>query len=208
MRAALMLLALTISLPRNATAQARPRTQEAEVFNVAGLPQTPTTDKERELFALLRDYRSGDFATATRIHLMLAEYYREQGERTSFDECLRQAAKAWAASNAEERASARSPGRPQFVLKNTFRRSYAYVDGLKITHTWEFYRDGTYAHSIRDAADREQGPTEAGWYSLSDGRMRLWQLQPPVDREVTFEFVGDGGRDGAVLDGVRMNPMP
>jgi hypothetical protein len=195
MRAALLLLALTVLPPRTVIAQAAPKPAEVEVFNVAGLPQTPSTDKERELFALLRDYRKGDYATATRIHLMLADYYREQGAKARFDECLLQAAEAWAVSSAEERASA-----------NSFRRTFSYADDLGITHVWDFFRDGTYAHKLLDAAKRENGPTEAGWYSLSDGKMRLWQLQPLVDREVTFEFLGEDGRDGAVLDGVKMTP--
>jgi hypothetical protein len=38
--------------------------------------------------------------------------------------------------------------------------------------------------------------------------MRLWQLLPAVDRNVAFEFIGEGGRDGAILDGVKMKSAP
>lgn len=207
MRAALLILALAIALPRTAPAQVTAK-PEVEQFNVAGLPKTPSSDKERELFALLAEYRKGDFATATRIHLMLAEYYREQGARTTFDECLRQAAEAWAAGSAADHASADSPGRPPFVLRGTFRLAFTNTDDLGITHTWNFFRDGTYAHSIADSARRDAGPVERGWYAVADGRMRLWQVLPTVDRNVAFEFIGVGGRDGAILDGVRMKSAP
>ena len=33
--------------------------------------------------------------------------------------------------------------------------------------------------------------------------MRLWMAEPPMDRTVTFELLG---KNGAVLDGVRMKP--
>jgi hypothetical protein len=207
MRAALLLLALAIAVPRTAPAQVTAK-PEVEQFNVAGLPKTPGTDKERELFALLAEYRKGDFATATRIHVMLAEYYREQGERAKFDDCLRQAAEAWAAGSAADHASAGSPGQPPFVLRGAFRLAVTHTDDLGITHTWKFFRDGTYAHSIADSARQDAGPVERGWYAVADGRMRLWQLRPATDRNVTFEFIGIDGRDGVILDGVRMKSAP
>ena len=66
-----------------------------------------------------------------------------------------------------------------------------------MTHVWGFYRDGTFAHRISDPQKGAgDGVVEPGWYSISGGRMRLWQLRPAVDRSVTFQLAGESATMG------------
>jgi hypothetical protein len=136
--------------------------------------------------------------------MMLADYYKQRGDTVRSDDCARQAAEAWDAANGTERVSARSPGKPPCTPASAFRRAFTYTDELKVTHTWEFFDDGTFSHSVATAARAGGGPTELGWYTVTGEKMRLWQLRPPTDREVAYESLGEQGADGAILDGVRM----
>ena len=70
------------------------------------------------------------------------------------------------------------------------------------------FDDGTYAHSLTTPAGQTAPPPkELGFYSVQDGRIRLWQARPELDRTVPFEFLGDLGRNGAVMDGIRMRAV-
>lgn len=203
MRIAALLVCLALLLPMAATAQATPRRAELEKFDVSGLPATATTELEKEIFLLLRVHKKGDLTDATRIHMKLAEYYKAKGEAKKAADCTKLAGEAWDAANGAIPNSALSPGTPPFRPEGTFEKTFTVTDELKVMHTWQFYVDGTFSHSVTDLTKGE-GPSELGWYSLKGGQMRLWQLQPKVDRTVPFEFIGPDGQEGAVLDGVRM----
>jgi hypothetical protein len=208
MRPIVLLLTLLFALPLPAAAQATKRARDVERFDVAGLPKTPGSEREREIFLLLRVHKKGDLTDATRIHTMLAEYYKERGDAARADDCRRMAADAWDAASGAERTSAHSPGKPPFSPERTFQRTFAYTDELKVTETWEFFTDGTFARTVTDPSRSGAGPSEVGWYSVLNGRMRLWQVRPAADRTVAFELLGLDGKDGAVLDGVKMKPGP
>jgi hypothetical protein len=206
MRPSVFILAALLALPASASAQTAKRTRDVERFDVAGLPKTPGTELEREILLLLRVHKKGDLADATRIHAKLAEYYKQRGDSARADDCSRMATDAWDVISGAERTTAHSPGKPPFSPEGKFQGTFTYTDELKVTQTWEFFSDGTFARAVNDATHGGGGPSEVGWYTLRDGRMRLWQVRPSVDRTVTFELLGDGGKDGAVLDGVRMKP--
>ena len=204
MRPAVLILTLLIALPVPGAAQATTRARDVERFDVAGLPKTPGSEREREIFLLLRVHKKGDLADATRIHVMLAEYYKERGDAARADDCQRMAADAWDAASGTERTSAHSPGRPPFSPAGTFQRTFTFTNELKVTETWEFFTDGTFARTLTDVSRAGAGPGEVGWYTVLEGRMRIWQSRPAADRTVTFELLGPDGKDGAVLDGVRL----
>ena len=206
MRPIVLFLILLFALPVPAAAQATKRARDVERFDVAGLPKTPNSERERDIFLLLRVHKKGDLADATRIHAMLAEYYKERGDAARADDCQRMAADAWDAASGAERTSAHSPGKAPFAPEGTFRRTFTYTDELKVTATWEFFIDGTFARTVSDPSRAGAGPSEAGWYRVLDGRMRMWQVRPVVDRTVAFELLGLDGKDGAVLDGVTIKP--
>lgn len=202
-RVALLILALT--LPASADAQSSRRPASVERFDTAGLPAVPASELEKEIFTLLRIHKSGDYSNASRIHLLLAQYYKALGDAKMEDICNDKALKAWEAASGERPTSAGSQGSPPFDSENTFEGVFTYTDDVKVQHTWEFFHDGTYAHSL---ATEEQpdgtGLRERGFYTLSGGRIRLWMMKPRADRRVSFELTGAGGTDGAVMDGVRM----
>ena len=205
MRPALAVVTLLLgALPHFTAAQTRAAPHDLERFDVSGLPKVPNDEKERQILLFLRVHKKGDLSDATRIHMMLAEYYRRLGDEVRADDCSRQAAEAWDAANGTPRTSARSPGKPPFAPAGAFMKTFFYTDELRVAHTWEFYEDGTFSHTVSTPPRGSTGPTELGWYALSGGKLRLWQLRPAVDREVPFELLGAGGRDGAMLDGIRM----
>lgn len=205
MRIAALFACLVLALPVTATAQTAARKAELERFDTSGLPKTPTTELEKEIFLLLRVHKKGDLTDATRIHMKLADYYKAKGEAAKAADCTKMAGDAWDAANGAIPNSAMSPGKPPFQVEGTFEKTFTVTDELKVMHTWQFYVDGTFSHSVMMPGTGE-GPTELGWYTLKEGQMRLWQQTPKVDRTVTFEFIGPEGSDGAVLDGVRMKP--
>jgi hypothetical protein len=207
MRPRLALLALALALPLSLAAQGTQRAKNVEKFDVSGLPKTPHNDTEKEIFDLLRVHRRGDLQDATRIHLKLAEYYKAQGDKARADDCTKMATAAWEAASGAPPASAQSPGTPPFEPVGTFEAAFVYADELNVAHTWEFFDDGTFAHSVSNAEQAGlASPREVGWYSIENGQMRLWQAQPATDRTLAFELVGEGGSDGALMDGVRMKP--
>ena len=204
-----IMLAAALVMPAGVQSQAKPAVSRVERFDVTGLPTTAGTDLEREIFTLIRYHRRGDLRDATRIHLKLAEYYKERGDKMRADDCTKMASEAWEAAENGVRVSAGTPGTPPFEPMKTFRQNFAYADEeLRATHRWEFFDDGTYAHRLTiPEGQLTAPPTELGWYSVLDGQIRLWQLKPDLDRTVAFQLLGEGGRDGAVLDGQRMRAV-
>jgi hypothetical protein len=204
MRPAAILTALLLCLPATLDAQSKTKpVGELERFEVSGLPATATSDIERQIFLFLRAHRRGDLTDATRIHMLLAQYYKEIGDQARANICSRKAAEAWEAGSKALPETAASPGTPPFSPERTFRRSFTYTDDLNVAHTWEFYLDGTFSHAIMGGAN-EVGPTEFGWYSRTKTQIRLWQLKPNGDRTVDFELLGPDGADGAKMAGVLM----
>ncbi len=217
MRPAIFLSALLLLLPTSLDAQARKSAADFERFDVSGLPATPTTAIERQIALFVKVHRKGDLEDATRIHMMLAQYYKDLGDRDRADGCSKMAAAAWNAKGtvpiAEPAAApemvktpvtASSPGKPPFNPEGTFERTFTYTDDLNVQHTWAFFADGTFSHTASGGS--VSGASEVGWYTRAKTQIRLWQLDPRTDRTAPFHLLGTEGSDGAVFDGVRMTP--
>lgn len=200
MRAGILLSALILCVAPPLDAQTKVPSRNLERFDVSGLPATPTNDVERQIRLFVKVHRKGDLTDATRIHMMLAQYYKERGDATRANDCNRLAADAYSATTSSAPETAGAPGTPPFEPQAGFRRAFVYTDSLSVEHTWEFYLDGTFSHTV------SSGPAETGWYTRQDRQMRLWQLRPKVDRTVEFELLGPAGSDGAIMAGVRMTP--
>lgn len=203
MRPVIVFSALVFCISASLDAQSKKPARDFERFDVSGLPATPSSDVERQIFLFLRVHRKGDLNDATRIHMLLSQYYKDIGDKSRAEDCARKAADAYQASSAMPPETAGSEGKPPFSPQQTFRRAYAYTDELNVAHRWEFYLDGTFSHSVATGAS-PVGPNETGWYTRSRAQMRIWQSKPSVDRTVSFELLGPDGSDGAILDGVRM----
>lgn len=203
-----IVLALALVVQASGQAQVAPRAG-MERFDTAGISASPVGAAEKEIFTLIRYHRRGDLKDAARIHLMLAEYYKQNGQAKRADDCSKLATEAWAAAENGVRVTAGTPGAPPFEPQGLFRRTFAYADEeLGASHRWEFFDDGTYAHSLTAPAGQlAPPPTELGFYTVSDGQIRLWQTRPALDRTVSFQLLGDGGQNGAVLDGIRMRAV-
>jgi hypothetical protein len=208
MRSLHIVVALALVLPGSAYSQGVSRAG-MERFDTAGLAVSGAGAAEKEIFTLIRYHRRGDLKDAARIHLMLAEYYKQSGQAKRADDCSKMASEAWEAAENGVRVSAGTTGTPPFELKGMFRRNFAYTDDeLGATHRWEFFDDGTYAHSLTTPAGASAPPpTEVGFYSVSDGQLRLWQTRPALDRTVSLTLLGESGQNGAVLDGIRMRAV-
>jgi hypothetical protein len=202
MRAAIIVSAFLLALPLTGDAQ-RTKARDLERFDVSGLPASPNTDIEKQIFLLLRVHRKGDLQDATRIHMLLAQYYKAIGDKARSDDCTRLASEAWEVGSRARPETAGAAGQPPFTSERTFRGSFSYSDDLNVTHTWDFYADGTFRHKVNGDSDGA-GPNETGWYTRSGTKMRLWQSAPAVDRTVDFQLIGPDGIDGAVLSGIRM----
>jgi hypothetical protein len=202
-----ILLGVALLVPAIAASQATPRQTNPERFDVTGLPQTASSALEKEIFTLLRYHKRGDLKDATRIHLRLAEYYKEVGDKRRADDCTKMAGEAWEAAEKGIRTSAGSPGTPPFEPAGAFVKNFTATDELGVTHRWEFFDDGTFAHAITGAGSSDAAPpTELGWYSVSPGQLRLWKEKPEMDRTVPFELIGQDGKNGVVLDGLKLKP--
>jgi hypothetical protein len=203
------LLGVALFAPAIAVSQATPGPKNPERFDVAGLPQAASSTLEKEIFTLLRYHRRGDLRDATRIHLKLAEYYKEVGDNLRAADCTKMAEEAWEAADKGIRTTAGTAGTPPFDPAGAFRQNFAYSDeSVGVSHRWEFFDDGTYAHSLTiPPGQTATPPKELGWYTVLAGQIRLWQPNPTVDRTVTFELIGKAGQDGVVLDGVRMRKV-
>lgn len=206
MRFRILFTTLALAIPVAAAPQATRRVPNVERFEVSRLPTTPTSDLEREIFMLLRIHKKGDLMDASRIHARLGQYYKERGEGDLSDACNRMAVEAWSAASGERPASAGAPGSPPFDPANTISSSFMVTDtDLGVEHLWDFFDDGTWAHVVTMLKEPDTpGPREVGWYSINGGRIRLWQMKPRTDRTLPFELLGDGGKDGLVLDGAKM----
>jgi hypothetical protein len=200
MRAAILLSALFLCVAPSLDAQTRKPTRDVERFDVSGLPANPTSEVERQILLFVKVHRKGDLTDATRIHMMLAQYYKQRGDATRANDCNQLAADAYTATAGAAPESAGAPGKPPFEPQATFRRSFAYTDDQHVEHTWDFYTDGTFNHAM------SSGATESGWYTRQGREMRLWTSAPKADRTVQFELLGPEGSEGAIMGGVRMNP--
>ena len=200
MRAGIVLsVVLLLAAPSSLAAQGNKPSREIERFDVSGLPSTPTTDVERQILLFVKVHRKGDLTDATRIHMMLAQYYKDRGDATRADDCNRLAADAYNATATAPPETAGAAGHPPFERQATFRRTFVYTDEQMIEHLWDFYADGTFSHMAN-------GTIETGWYTRDGRDMRLWSVKPKVDRTVQFELIGPDGSEGAVMGGVRMKP--
>jgi hypothetical protein len=208
MRSIHIVFVLALLVPARGQAQVAPR-GGMERFDTAGLSVTAASTSEKEIFTLIRYHRRGDLKDAARIHLMLAEYYKQNGQAKRADDCSKLATEAWEAAENGVRVSAGTTGTPPFEPQGVFRRNFAYTDEeLGASHRWEFFEDGTYSHSLpAPAGQAAPPPKELGFYSVLDGQIRLWQTRPVLDRTVSFTLLGDGGQNGAVLDGIRMRAV-
>jgi hypothetical protein len=206
MRAGILLSALLLGLTTTSLdAQTKKSTRDLERFDLSGLPAAPNSDAEHQIFTLLRTHRKGDLTDATRIHMLLAGYYRDIGDKRRAADCTRMAGEAYAASNNAAPETAGAEGTPPFSPLATFRRTLAYTDDLKVTHTWDFFVDGSFSHAVSDG--KTEGPKETGWYTREGRKLRLWQERPSVDRTVEFDLVGLDGSEGAIMAGNRMKPV-
>jgi hypothetical protein len=209
MRIPILMTTVALALPLAVGAQVARRPVNVERFEVSKLPTTPANDLEREIFAMLRQHKKGDLVDASRIHAKLGAYYKDRGEPVLADNCNRMAVDAWAAASGERPASAGAPGSPPFEGGTLISRGFSFTDqDLKVEHTWDFYDDGTWSHVITALSDPDTpGPRETGWYHITPGRIRLWQMKPRADKQLSFDMLGDGGKDGVILDGVKMVPL-
>lgn len=203
-----ILLAVALAIPVTTMAQDGARPANPERFDVSGLPQKASSALEHEIFTLVKYHRRGDLKDAARIHLKLAEYYKEIGDKTRSNDCSKMAAEAWEAAESGVRVSAGTTGTPPFEPAGAFRQNFAYSDAeLGASHRWEFFEDGTYQHSLTTPVGQAAPPPkELGFYTVTNGQIRLWQAAPPLDRTAPFQLLG-GGNDGAVLDGVKMRAV-
>src|SRR5690349_11374902 len=188
MRFTHLLLAVGLALPATALTQSPQKKANPERFDVTGLPPKASTALEQEILTLIRYHRRGDLRDAARIHLRLAEYYKDVGDKVRADDCTKMATEAWEAAEDGVRTSAGTPGDPPFQSAGTFRQAFAYTDTeLETSHRWEFFEDGTYAHSLGIPPGQTTAPPkELGFYTVLDGRIRLWQTKPELDRTVSF----------------------
>jgi len=205
MRAGILLSAIVLCVASSLDAQTKKAQRDVERFDVSGLPATPTNDREREILLLVKVHRKGDFTDATRIQMLLSQYYKQKGDATRADDCNQLAADAYNATSNSAPETAGAPGKPPFDPQATFRRTFVYTDEQRIEHTWDFYLDGTFSHAMNNTAGASD-PAETGWYTRHEREMRLWQLRPKVDRTVEFELRGPDGSEGAMMAGVPMKP--
>lgn len=203
MRARFLFPVLLLCLAPPVVAQTKASARDVERFDVSGLPATPSTDFERQIFLFLKVHRKGDLTDATRIHMLLAQYYKQKGDAARADNCTKLAAEAYNGTSEGAPETAGSDGKPPFKPEQTLRGTFVYTDDLKVEHTWAFYVDGTFSHAVSNGSG-EAGPAETGWYTRYQRQMRLWQQGPSVDRTVDFELLGPDGSEGAVMAGVRM----
>ena len=205
MRAGILLSAMLLCAAATTPvgAQAKKPQRDVERFDVSGLPATPKTDLERQILLFVKVHRKGDMTDATRIQMMLAQYYKEHGDAARAEDCNRLAADAYSATSGAAPESAGAPGKPPFEPVATFRQTFVYTDDVSLEHRWEFYLDGTFRHMV-SGSSQGTGPTESGWYTRSGRTMRLWQSSPKADRTVEFELIGPDGSEGAVMAGVQM----
>lgn len=205
MRARILLSLALLCVVPSLDAQTKKPQRDVERFDVSGVPATPTNEREREILLLVKAHRKGDLTDATRIQMLLSGYYKQKGDATRADDCNLLAAEAYNATSNSAPETAGAPGKPPFEPQATFRRTFVYTDEQRVEHTWDFYLDGTFNHTVNNEAG-VSSPPETGWYTRHKREMRLWQLQPNTDRTVDFELRGPDGSDGAMMAGVRMKP--
>jgi len=205
MRAGILLSVLVLCVVPSLDAQATKSQRDVERFDVSGVPATPTNEREREILLLVKAHRKGDLTDATRIHMLLGQYYKQKGDVARAGDCNQLATDAYNAASNSAPETAGAPGKPPFDPEATFRRTFVYTDEQRVEHTWDFYLDGTFNHAVNNTAGASS-PPETGWYTRHKREMRLWQLSPKTDRTVDFELRGPDGSEGAMMSGVLMKP--
>lgn len=204
----IFIIAMALALPAPVASQASTKVPSVERFDVSGLPKVANTEREKEILLLVQYHKRGDLRDATRIHMMLAQYYRAQGDKARAAKCTDQATEAWEAAEEGLPVTAGAAGTPPFGLTGVFRQSYTNTDDLGLVHRWDFFDDGSFAHTVADPkVTNAAPPREVGWYTVADGQLRLWQKDPATDRTLPFQRLGKEGREGAVLDGVKLVPV-
>jgi len=205
MRAGILLSVLVLCVVPSLDAQTTKSQRDVERFDVSGVPATPTNEREREILLLVKAHRKGDLTDATRIHMLLGQYYKQKGDVARAGDCNQLATDAYNAASNSAPETAGAPGKPPFDPEATFRRTFVYTDEQRVEHTWDFYLDGTFNHAVNNTAGASS-PPETGWYTRHKREMRLWQLSPKTDRTVDFELRGPDGSEGAMMSGVLMKP--
>ena len=140
---------------------------------------------------------------------MLAEYYKEIGDKTKASDCSKMATEAW---EPRKTACGFRPVRRGLPRLN---RSAPSARTLRIpTRSWARHTAGSSSRTERTqhslttpAGETAPPPKDWGFYSVLNGQIRLWQSAPPFDRTTTFELSGDWGKNGAVLDGIKMRAV-
>lgn len=205
MRAGILVSALALCVASSLDAQTKKPQREVERFDLSGVPATPTNEREREILLLVKAHRKGDLTDATRIQMLLAQYYKQKGDAARADDCNQLAADAYNAASNSAPETAGAPGKPPFEPQATFRRTFVFTDVQRVEHTWDFYLDGTFHHAMNNEVGASS-PPETGWYTRHNREMRLWQLNPQTDQTVEFELRGPDGSEGATMSGVSMKP--
>jgi hypothetical protein len=205
MRAVSLLSVLVLCVAPSLDAQTKTRQRDVERFDVSGVPATPTNEREREILLLVQAHRKGDLTDATRIQMLLAQYYKQKGDAPRADDCNQLAADAYNATTNSAPETAGAPGKPPFDPQSTFRRTFVYTDEQRVEHTWDFFLDGSFSHTVNNPVGAAS-PPETGWYTRHNHEMRLWQLRPNTDRTVDFRLRGPDGSEGATMDGVSLKP--
>jgi hypothetical protein len=205
MRARILLSLAVLCVVPSLDAQTKKPQRDVERFDVSGLPATPTNEREREILLLVKAHRKGDLTDATRIQMLLSGYYKQKGDATRADDCNLLAADAYNAASNRAPETAGASGKPPFEPQATFRRTFVYTDEQRVEHTWDFYLDGTFNHTVNSESG-VSNPPETGWYTRHNRQMRLWQSRPNTDRTVDFELRGPDGSEGAMMGGVLLKP--
>jgi len=205
MRARILLSLAVLCVAPSLGAQTKKPQRDVERFDVSGVPATPTNEREREILLLVKAHRKGDLTDATRIQMLLSQYYKQKGDASRAEDCNQLAADAYSAASNSAPETAGASGSPPFHPQATFRRTFTYTDDQRVEHTWDFYLDGSFSHAVNTLVGTASSP-ETGWYTRDKREMRLWQLRPNTDRTVEFELRGPDGSEGATMAGVLMKP--
>lgn len=114
--------------------------------------------------------------------------------------------------------------------KGAFEGRYYYMDGVSTLHTWEFSPEGAYLYTRASrGAGTSVRTSERGTYTVSGGYLELHpsatttgyatpsaggrgslvgggtEAQAGMKR-VKFQLLGTAGKDGIILDGIKMKP--
>ena len=205
------------------------QTNLAEKFDLSGLPSRPTNFAEQRLLDMVQHHERGNLADAAFIQRKLAQYYNEKGD-TARARVAEQRAKA--ADGPSEKTPAPAPSSPNSNPTSTGRTAdftgKYWVRDENGLQTWDFNSDGTFYHAwIAGGAGTSARSSEKGTFHLSGEYLVLNVTSgasafatPSVGgrgtlvgggaeakgevRRLKIELLGPGGRDGIVLDSVKL----